>query len=165
MNPTDPDFTHIDTSARPAMVDVSSKAVTCREAIARGEVVLGEAVLQAFDAHGWVSGKGPILDTAIIAGTMAAKKTDEWIPFCHSLPLQSVKISIEPSGKDRLLIEAKVKTTAQTGVEMEAFTAVSAAALTLVDMCKSKSKAIRIENIYLVSKTGGKSDYKSEKDA
>ena len=115
--------------------------------------------MAAFAQAGWSCKKGPILDTAIIAGTMAAKKTSELIPFCHPLNLKSVKIDIAPVDEARLRIEARVKVLDQTGVEMEALTAVSGAALTIYDMCKAVSKDIVIESTRLVEKTGGKSDY------
>lgn len=114
--------------------------------------------MNEFAETNWSSKKGPILDTAIIAGTMAAKKTAELIPFCHPLNLRSVKIEITPTDGARLRIISKVKVLDQTGVEMEALTAASAAALTIYDMCKAASKDIVIENIRLIEKTGGKSD-------
>ncbi|MGJ8653840.1 MAG: cyclic pyranopterin monophosphate synthase MoaC [Opitutaceae bacterium] len=153
------EFTHLDKAQRPTMVDVSDKTATERTAIAEGFVYLGPEIMQAFRDAGWSSKKGPIIDTAIIAGTMAAKKTSELIPFCHPLNLKSVKIKIEPVDEARLRIEARVKVHDQTGVEMEALTAVSGAALTLYDMCKAVSKDIVIESTRLVKKTGGKSDY------
>jgi cyclic pyranopterin phosphate synthase len=154
------EFTHIDKDQRPTMVDVSEKNVTERIAIAENFVNLGPEIMSAFAEAGWSSKKGPILDTAIIAGTMAAKKTSELIPFCHPLNLKSVKIKIEPADSARLRIEAKVKVLDQTGVEMEALTAASGAALTIYDMCKAVSKDITIESTRLVVKTGGKSDFK-----
>ncbi|MGC6423943.1 MAG: cyclic pyranopterin monophosphate synthase MoaC [Lentimonas sp.] len=153
------DFTHIDKDQRPTMVDVSEKDTTERIAIAESFVFLGLEIMAAFADAGWRSKKGPIIDTAIIAGTMAAKKTSELIPFCHPLNLKSVKIKIEPVDEARLRIEARVKVLDQTGVEMEALTAVSGAALTIYDMCKAASKDIVIESTRLVSKTGGKSDF------
>ncbi|WP_269522369.1 cyclic pyranopterin monophosphate synthase MoaC [Coraliomargarita parva] len=156
------EFTHVDTEQRPTMVDVSAKTVTARTAIAECFVRLGPGVLQQFAAAGWSSKKGPIIDTAIIAGTMAAKKTSELIPFCHPLNLKSVKIEITPADEARLRIEARVKVNDQTGVEMEALTAANVAALTLYDMCKAVSKDIVIESTRLIEKTGGKSDFKSE---
>lgn len=153
------EFTHLDKADKPTMVDVSGKAVTERTAIAESFVRLGADILKAFEEAGWGSKKGPILDTAIIAGTMAAKKTSDLIPFCHPLALKSVKIEIEPVDEARLRIEARVKVSDQTGVEMEALTAASVAALTLYDMCKAVSKDIVIESTRLVQKTGGKSDY------
>ncbi|MGB0416794.1 MAG: cyclic pyranopterin monophosphate synthase MoaC [Coraliomargarita sp.] len=155
------EFTHIDKDQKPTMVDVSAKSVTERIAIAESIVYLGTEILREFEAAGWSSKKGPILDTAIIAGTMAAKKTSELIPFCHPLHLKSVKLAIEPIDDTRLRIEARVKVLDQTGVEMEALTAASVAALTIYDMCKALSKEIAIENTRLIQKTGGKSDYKA----
>lgn len=154
------DFTHIDEEQRPTMVDVSGKASSARTAVAESFVYLGAEIMQAFEEADWGSKKGPILDTAIIAGTMAAKKTYELIPFCHQLNLKSVKIEIAPADEARLRIEARVKVLDQTGVEMEALTAASAAALTVYDMCKAVSKDIVIENTRLIKKAGGKSDYK-----
>lgn len=153
------EFTHIDKDQRPTMVDVSEKAATERTAIAESFVYLGTEIMSAFTEAGWSSKKGPILDTAIIAGTMAAKKTSDLIPFCHPLNLKSVKIEIIPTDEARLRIEARVKVLDQTGVEMEALTAASGAALTIYDMCKAASKDIVIESTRLVKKTGGKSDY------
>ena len=155
------DFTHIDKDQRPTMVDVSEKGITERIAIAESSVLLGKDIMAAFEEANWGSKKGPILDTAIIAGTMAAKKTSELIPFCHPLNLKSVKIKVEPADAERLRIEARVKVLDQTGVEMEALTAASVAALTIYDMCKAVSKDIVIEHTRLVEKTGGKSDFKA----
>jgi cyclic pyranopterin phosphate synthase len=154
------EFTHIDKDQRPTMVDVSAKGVTERTAIAECFVYLGTEIMSAFAEAGWSCKKGPILDTAIIAGTMAAKKTSELIPFCHPLNLKSIKIEIAPFDEARLRIEARVKVLDQTGVEMEALTAASGAALTIYDMCKAVSKDIVIESTRLVEKTGGKSDYR-----
>lgn len=153
------DFTHIDKDQRPTMIDVSGKAATERSAVAECFVYLGTEIMRAFAEADWSCKKGPILDTAIIAGTMAAKKTSELIPFCHPLNLKSVKIEIAPSDEARLRIVARVKVLDQTGVEMEALTAASGAALTIYDMCKAASKEIVIESTRLVEKTGGKSDY------
>lgn len=154
------EFTHIDKDQKPTMVDVSEKAVTERIAIAESIVFLGSEIMSAFESSGWSSKKGPILDTAIIAGTMAAKRTSDLIPFCHPLALKSVKIKIDPVDDARLRIEARVKVLDQTGVEMEALTAASVAALTVYDMCKAVSHEIVIEATRLVEKTGGKSDFK-----
>lgn len=157
------EFTHIDKEQRPTMVDVSGKAVTERIAVAECFVRLGPDILKAFADAGWSSKKGPILDTAVIAGTMAAKNTSGFIPFCHNLNLKSVKIDIAPVDDARLRIEARVKVTDQTGVEMEALTACSVAALTIYDMCKAASKEIVIESTRLIEKSGGKSDYNATK--
>jgi cyclic pyranopterin phosphate synthase len=153
------EFSHVDSHSKPTMVDVSAKEPTARSAIAECFVNLGPEIMQSLTESGWSSKKGPILDTAIIAGTMGAKKTSELIPFCHPLNLKSVKIDIIPVDEARLRIEARVKVLDQTGVEMEALTAVSVAALTIYDMCKAASKNIVIEATRLVEKTGGKSDY------
>lgn len=144
------------------MVDVSDKKASERIAIAESIVFLGSDILSAFAENDWSSKKGPILDTAIIAGTMAAKKTSELIPFCHTLNLKSVKIEISPLDEARLRIEARVKVLDQTGVEMEALTAASVAALTIYDMCKAVSKSIVIESTRLIEKTGGKNDFKQK---
>jgi len=154
-------FTHLNEEKRPTMVDVSEKNITERTSIAEGFVRLGPEIMKAFAESDWNSKKGPILDTAIIAGTMAAKKTSELIPFCHNLNLKSVKIKIDPADEVRLRIEALVKVSDQTGVEMEALAAVSVAALTIYDMCKSASKEIVIESTRLVKKIGGKSDFQA----
>ena len=151
-------FTHIN-NKHPNMVDVSEKVSSERSAVAECIVNLNKDTLESLEDAGWKSKKGPILDTAIIAGTMAAKKTSELIPFCHPLKLQSVKIDILPTNNGRLIIEARVKAFEQTGVEMEALSAVSIAALTIYDMCKSVAKDIFIESTRLLEKRGGKSDY------
>tara|TARA_Y200000002_G_scaffold367368_1_gene359334 strand:+ start:86 stop:571 length:486 start_codon:yes stop_codon:yes gene_type:complete len=152
-------FTHINNNKHPNMVDVSEKVSSERSAVAECIVNLNKDTLESFQDAGWESKKGPILDTAIIAGTMAAKKTSELIPFCHPLKLQSVKIDISPTNNGQLRIEARVKAFEQTGVEMEALSAVSIAALTIYDMCKSVAKDIFIESTRLLEKRGGKSDY------
>jgi len=143
------------------MVDVSAKPATARMAIARGQVRMELATLEAILAGN--APKGDIIATAKLAGIMAAKQTAQLIPLCHPLPLQKIEVEIEP---DRQLpgyhLVSTVKTTAETGVEMEALTAVSIAALTLYDMAKALDKAIVIESIQLIEKTGGKSgDYKA----
>jgi len=156
------EFTHLDKKQSPTMVDVSEKAATERTAVAESLIRLGPDILRAFAEAGWVSKKGPIIDTAIIAGTMAAKRTADLIPFCHPLHVKSVKIEISPVDETRLRIEARVKVLDQTGVEMEALTAASVAALTIYDMCKSASKDIIIESTRLIEKLGGKSDFKTQ---
>lgn len=145
------------------MVDVSHKPETARRAVAVGELFLGAELLAELEKSGWSHKKGPILDTAVLAGTMAAKKTSELIPLCHPLFLSSIKIAIQPdTGSSCLHIRAAVKTTAPTGVEMEALTAVSVAALTLYDMIKAFSQTIEIRNIHLEQKSGGKTDFVRE---
>jgi cyclic pyranopterin phosphate synthase len=152
------DFSHLDSEQRPTMVDISAKAPSERTAVAEGYVHLGADLLKAFAGADWRSRKGPILDTAVIAGTMAAKNTASLIPFCHNVHLKSVNIDIAPFDDTRLRIEARVKALDRTGVEMEALSAVGVAALTVYDMCKSVSKEIVIESTRLLAKTGGKTD-------
>ncbi|MEM0966271.1 MAG: cyclic pyranopterin monophosphate synthase MoaC [Verrucomicrobiota bacterium] len=154
------DFTHLDDSRKPRMVDVSGKKPTERIATAECYVHLGLELIDRLNKNDWSSSKGPIFETAIIAGTLAAKKTADLIPFCHPLPLKDVKIDISQSDESKIRISARVKVLDQTGVEMEALTAVSVAALTIYDMCKSISHSISIESCRLVSKSGGKSDFR-----
>ena len=147
------EFSHIDKEQKPTMVDVSEKTASMRTAVAESIVYFGKDVFDQLAAAGWSTKKGPIFDTAIIAGTMAAKKTSELIPFCHPLNIKSVKIKIECMDEARLSIVGTVKVVEQTGVEMEALTAVNLAALTIYDMCKAVDKKMRITNVKLVSKT------------
>ena len=151
-------LTHVDTKNHPTMVDVGDKAVTRRTARARAVVVFPDDVL---NKQGDVlqTKKGPVVDTAIVAGVMAAKRTHELIPFCHPIPLEDCGIAIEWNESRELVIECSVRATHKTGVEMEALTGAAAAALTVYDMCKSLSHGIEIREVTLVSKTGGKSDY------
>jgi cyclic pyranopterin phosphate synthase len=149
-------LSHVDERGRAKMVGVGDKAVTHRVCIARGEVRMAAETLACI-AEGRVP-KGDVLLTARLAGIQAAKRTDEWIPLCHSLPLDGVEIELTPDPSEpRVLIEARVETHARTGVEMEALVAVSAAGLTIYDMCKAIDRAISIGGIELVSKSGGKS--------
>ena len=151
-----PSLTHLDTKGHAQMVDVGGKAVTHREASARGFVSMKPTTL-ALITSGKVK-KGDVLSTASLAGIMAAKQTPQLIPLCHTLPLSQVTVELEPDhDHSGVEIEAMVKTDAKTGVEMEALTAVSVAALTVYDMCKSVDRGIRIQSIRLVSKSGGKS--------
>jgi cyclic pyranopterin phosphate synthase len=141
------------------MVDVSEKQQTVRQAIATGRIRMLPETLAAIEAGN--APKGDVVGTAKLAGIMAAKQTAQLIPLCHPLPLQKVEVQITADQQlPGYVIEATVKTKAETGVEMEALTAVSVAALTLYDMAKALEKSMQIEAIYLVSKTGGKSgDY------
>ena len=148
-------LTHFDEAGRAAMVDVSAKAGTSRTATARGRVVMAPETLALIQA-GQV-GKGDVLGVARIAGIMAAKKTSELIPLCHPLLISKVTVDLVPAPPDAVEIEATVKLTGQTGVEMEALTAVSVAALTIYDMVKAVDRGMRIEGIRLVHKSGGKS--------
>ena len=150
-------LSHINAQNRPGMVDVSDKAVTLRTAVAEAILRLPHQVLKAIEGEDIISPKGPVFHTAIIAGTQAVKRTHELIPFCHPLPVEGITITIEPKD-DVLVIRCRVSCTNKTGVEMEALTGASVAALTIYDMCKSISHAMVIERIRLMEKTGGKSD-------
>ena len=149
-------LTHLDPAGRPAMVDVSAKAVTAREAIAECRVRFPAEVARQLHASGLKSAKGGIVETAIIAGTMAVKRTHELIPFCHPLPIDGCRIAIDWFNDNTLRIECAVKTTHRTGVEMEALTGATIAALTIYDMCKALSHAIVIGPAKLLGKRGGK---------
>jgi cyclic pyranopterin monophosphate synthase len=149
-------FTHFDKGGKAQMVDVSEKSVTEREAVARGFVSMKTTTLQMI-GNGTTS-KGDVLGVARVAGIMAAKKTSELIPMCHPLNIASVTIDFDIDTTNiRIQIESRVKITGQTGVEMEALTAVSVAALTIYDMCKSADRGMIISDIMLVEKRGGKS--------
>jgi len=141
---------------RPRMVDVGAKAVTARTATAVASVRFPPALAKTLRAAGMVAKKGPIIDTAIIAGTMAVKRTHELIPFCHPLAIERCDFSIEFSGPDELTVRCEVAVSHKTGVEMEALTGASVAALTIYDMCKALSHEIVIADLRLVEKTGGK---------
>ena len=151
-------LSHIDDGNRPTMVDVSEKAASRREAHARSIVSLPDAVLAALDGDEISSKKGPVFATAIIAGVMAAKKTHELIPFCHPLGLEDCSIEIAVEG-DNAVIDCRCRVTHKTGVEMEALTGASVAALTIYDMCKALSHDIVIGETRLMKKTGGKQDF------
>ncbi|HVN99208.1 MAG TPA: cyclic pyranopterin monophosphate synthase MoaC [Steroidobacteraceae bacterium] len=151
-----PGLTHLDAARRPTMVGVGGKAVTHRVAEAEARVRLPAAVARALRATGHRSAKGPVFDTAIIAGVMAAKRAAEFIPFCHPLPLEHCSIEIAAGGRHELRIRCRVETHHKTGVEMEALTGASVAALTIYDMCKALSHDIRIVEIALLHKSGGR---------
>jgi cyclic pyranopterin phosphate synthase len=152
-------LTHLDATNRPTMVDVSPKSVTQREATARAEVKLPPAVARALRASGHRTKKGPIFDTAIVAGVMAAKRAHEWIPFCHPLALERCTIDVSARAA-RIVITCSVRVTGKTGVEMEALTGCAAAALTIYDMCKALSHDIEISSVQLLAKSGGKRDFR-----
>lgn len=154
-------LSHLDAQNQPTMVDVSAKDTAARVAVARARVLLPVAVQAALSPEGELqSKKGPVFQTAIIAGTMAVKKTAELIPFCHPLPLDSCKFKLQLSPeRDAVLIYCQVKVQHRTGVEMEALTGASVAALTIYDMCKALSQEIVIAETCLVHKSGGKQDY------
>ena len=154
-------LSHIDKKNQPTMVDVGDKKVTQRTAHARAVVYLPPPV-RAIIANGDITTpKGPVFQTAIIAGTQAAKKTPELIPFCHPIGLDGCKITIELDDEGRAIIDCRTKVLHKTGIEMEALTGASVAALTIYDMCKALSHDIVIGDVRLISKTGGKSDYAS----
>lgn len=150
------ELTHFDESGRARMVDVSAKADTVREATAKGEVRMQPATL-ALIKEGRIA-KGDVLAVAQVAGIMGAKRTSDIIPMCHPLPLTGVSLSFDLDEREsRVLISATARTTAKTGVEMEALTAVSVAALTIYDMAKAVDKGMKLGDIRLVRKRGGKS--------
>ncbi len=154
------ELTHFDKRGRTQMVDVSEKPSTPREAVARGSITMKKETMRLI--KGDKIPKGDVLGVARVAGILAAKKTPEIIPMCHPLNLSSVNIDFEfDAKKNKIIIESRVRITGQTGVEMEALTAVAAAALTVYDMCKSVDKEMVISDILLLEKRGGKSgDFK-----
>ncbi len=153
------EFSHIDKAGNPTMVDVSEKKITRRVARAQAIVFLGKKILSEIRNNELITRKGPVFQTAIIAGVMGAKKTAEIIPLCHPLGLEDCQVHIKIKGK-RAYIESLATITSKTGVEMEALTAATVAALTIYDMCKALSHDIIIEEIKLLEKRGGKTDYK-----
>jgi cyclic pyranopterin phosphate synthase len=150
-------LTHVDEQGHPAMVDVSAKAVTARVATAQCFVEFPRAAADALRAADYRNKKGPVIDTAIIAGTQSVKRTHELIPFCHALPVDGCSFEISFIDKTMLRIECTVSVTARTGVEMEAMTGASVAALTIYDMCKALSHGIVIRDLRLLEKRGGRS--------
>lgn len=157
------EFSHLDAAGNPLMVNVGEKAVTLRTARARATVLLGETILEQLlrgdELH---SKKGPVFQTAIIAGIMAAKKTGDLIPLCHPLGLDNCQINIHINDLHEVIIDCTASLTAKTGVEMEALTGASIAALTIYDMCKALSHDILIKEIQLMEKTGGKRDFRRD---
>ncbi len=149
-----PRLTHIDECGRARMVDVGGKPATHRRAVAEGVLVVGVDVIAAIRAGR--TPKGNVFETARVAGIMAAKRTAELIPLCHPLPLESVRLDFD-EGEDRITIRAEASVTAQTGVEMEALTAVAVAGLTLIDMLKALSKTMVLGEVRLLAKSGGRS--------
>jgi cyclic pyranopterin monophosphate synthase len=149
-------LSHIDQAGRPTMVDVSNKVATRRSAVAQSIVRLPPLVAEALAGSGFRTAKGPVFDTAIVAGVMAAKRTHELIPFCHPLGIENCRIEIRMDGSD-VVIRCTVSVHHKTGVEMEALTGTSVAALTIYDMCKALSHDIVIGETRLLEKHGGKS--------
>ncbi|MEC5148285.1 cyclic pyranopterin monophosphate synthase MoaC [Chitinophaga sp. 212800010-3] len=151
-------FSHLSSSGQPAMVDISGKQDTYRVAVAESRIFLPQAVREQFQGHDIQTRKGGVFQTAIIAGIMAAKKTPELIPLCHTLLLDGCNVEIGLEGEEAV-IRCTVKTNGKTGVEMEALTGASVAALTIYDMCKALTQDMIIRETKLISKTGGKHDY------
>ncbi len=152
-------LSHIDAANNAAMVDVGDKQITKRVAVAQSIVVLGDEIMKQLTGNDIQTKKGPVFQTAIIAGTMAAKKTWDLIPLCHPLALENCKVKIDVNEHNEVVIQCTASITSKTGVEMEALTGASIAALTIYDMCKAMSHAIVIKETKLISKTGGKSDF------
>ncbi len=158
MNTHEKKFTHLNEQNRPAIVDIEAKEITTRIATAQSRVVLPEDVLAHFTGSDINVKKGAVFQTAIIAGVMAAKKTPELIPLCHTLLLENCQVNIVVESNEAV-VTCTVKTTGKTGVEMEALTGASVAALTIYDMCKAFSHDIVIKETKLMSKSGGKNDF------
>ncbi|HPR34827.1 MAG TPA: cyclic pyranopterin monophosphate synthase MoaC [Anaerolineaceae bacterium] len=149
------ELNHLDEYGKAHMVDISGKSVTDREAVATGRIVMQAETLKLI-AEGNLP-KGDVFAVSRIAGIMAAKRTSDIIPLCHPIPLSAIDIRIEADGESEIIVEARVKTTGQTGAEMEALTAVSVATLAIYDMCKAVDRSMEIKSIRLESKSGGKS--------
>ena len=154
-------FSHINKKNQPKMVNVSDKKITKRSAIAKATMFLGSEIISHFENDEITTKKGPVFQTAIIAGIQAVKKTSELIPMCHPLLINGVDIDIEVLDKESIEIICQVVIEGKTGVEMEALTGVNIAALTVYDMCKSISQKMVIKEVKLLQKTGGKSDIKN----
>jgi cyclic pyranopterin phosphate synthase len=151
-------LSHVDETGQPAMVDVSGKAVTRRTAVAETRVRFPAEVAEVLRQSGFATSKGPVFQTAIIAGVMGAKRTHELIPFCHPLGLENCRVEIEMNDRDEAVIRCSVSVHHKTGVEMEALTGASVAALTVYDMCKALSHEMLIGDTRLVEKHGGRRD-------
>jgi cyclic pyranopterin monophosphate synthase len=153
-------LSHLDSNAMPTMVDVSQKQLSTRQATAQAIVALGPQIVSLVKDNEIIAKKGAVFQTAIIAGTMGAKKTPDLIPMCHPICIESIKITIEIVDSNAIIL-CTCKLTAKTGVEMEALTGATIAALTVYDMCKAMSHSIEITSVKLLEKTGGKSHYKA----
>lgn len=158
---SDGQFTHVSPEGQPKMVDISNKSVTRRTARARAVINPGKEILAALADGEIVTKKGPVFQTAIIAGVMGAKKTSELIPFCHPIALEDCQINIAVRDNS-IVIDSTAVVSGKTGVEMEALSAATIAALTVYDMCKALSHDIIIESIQLLEKTGGKKDIRKD---
>jgi cyclic pyranopterin phosphate synthase len=155
------DFTHINNKNNPKMVNVSDKKITKRTAIAKATMFLGKEVISHFENDELITKKGPVFQTAIIAGIQAVKKTSDLIPMCHPLLISGVDIDITIVDLEHLEVLCEVTIEGKTGVEMEALTGVNITCLTIYDMCKSISQKMLIKEVKLLEKTGGKSDIKN----
>lgn len=153
-------FTHLDDQGNPSMVDVGEKAISKRTATARSIVLVDDEIMDKFNNDEIHTKKGPVFQTAIIAGVMAAKKTSDLIPLCHPLGLENCQITISVIGNNEIEILCTASLSGKTGIEMEALTGASVAALTIYDMCKAMSQNIVIKETRLIEKTGGKRDFK-----
>ena len=156
------EFTHFNKKHQPKMVNVGDKKITKREATAKATMFLGAEIISLFTGKELETKKGPVFQTAIIAGIQGVKKTSELIPMCHPLLINGVDIDIEITDKEHIEIFCKVSIEGKTGVEMEALTGVNIAALTVYDMCKAVSQKMVINEVKLLEKSGGKSDIKNE---
>ena len=157
------EFTHLDADGNPSMVDVSDKSATVRTAVAQCEIHLPAEVTRQFTGADLVTKKGSVIQTAVLAGIMAAKQTSTLIPLCHPLGLEDCKVKIDKTADDVLTVRCTARITGKTGVEMEALTGASIAALTIYDMCKAFSHDIVIRDLRLISKTGGKRHFDGER--
>ncbi len=155
-------FSHIDDKNKPKMVNVIDKKITKRRAVARAKMFLGKEIINLLDKEEINTKKGPVFQTAIIAGIQAVKRTAEIIPMCHPLLLDGIGVDIELLDDEHIKIECSVEMEGKTGVEMEALTGASIAALTVYDMCKAISQKMVIQDIMVLKKTGGKSDIMNE---
>ncbi len=155
------DFTHINKQNQPKMVNIGDKKITKRKAVAIANMFLGIKVISSFNNNELITKKGPVFQTAIIAGIQAVKKTSDLIPMCHPLVINGVDIDIQIVNKEEIKIKCAVEIEGKTGVEMEALTGASVTALTVYDMCKSISQKMIIREVKLLEKTGGKSDIKN----
>lgn len=154
-------FTHINEQNQPKMVNVSDKKITKRVAIAKASMFLGSEIIDHFNNDELITKKGPVFQTAIIAGIQAVKKTSDIIPMCHPLLINGVDIDINITDNEHIEVFCKVTIEGKTGVEMEALTGASATCLTIYDMCKAISQKMVIKEVQLIEKTGGKSDIKN----
>ena len=155
-------FTHLDAQNNPNMVDVSEKKITQRTARAQAIIILNDEILRHFTDDDIKTKKGSVFQIAVIAGIMGAKKTSDLIPLCHPLGLENCNVTIRLNDKKEVVVECTASLTSKTGVEMEALTGATVAALTIYDMCKAFSHDIEIRSVILMEKTGGKRDFKRD---